>query len=208
MGRCRPRARVERGPKCRDRFPDSCVPCVRYAVKEHLDPADLAELALEGRAVDEAPPRVREHLCTCGDCRGELDMLRRLVGAARSATPSDLVGPPPPGVWDRLAAQARVGRPGRPGRRGRAGRAVRLARLARMAWVARAVRAVRERRAGRASATDADEAPGSGGRIRRRDRLTGAVLLLAGLAVAAARCAARYRRRRRSVREDPLRRRA
>ncbi|RNL73283.1 hypothetical protein EBF04_24705 [Streptomyces sp. I6] len=144
-------------------------------MREHLDPADLAELALEGRAVDEAPPHVREHLCACADCRDELDMLRRLVGAVRTATSSDLVGPPPPGVWDRLARQARVGRRGR---------------------------------AGRACAPDADGVPVPGGRTRRRNRLTAAVLLAAGLAVAAARRAARWTRRRRSVREDPLRRRA
>ncbi|MEU2490536.1 hypothetical protein [Streptomyces sp. NPDC007883] len=76
----------------------------------HLDPVDLAELALGGGALDEAPPRVRKHLRACGACRGELDSLRRLVRAVRSATPSDLVGPPPPGVWTRLAREADVGR--------------------------------------------------------------------------------------------------
>ncbi|MFE0092167.1 hypothetical protein [Streptomyces sp. NPDC058991] len=76
----------------------------------HLDPADLAELALAGGVLDEAAPRVREHLRTCGACRGELDSLRRLVRAVRSATPSDLVGPPPPRVWARLARETGEGR--------------------------------------------------------------------------------------------------
>ncbi|WP_093652032.1 hypothetical protein [Streptomyces wuyuanensis] len=99
---------------------------------EHLDPADLAELALGGDGgLDEAAPWVREHLRACAACRGELGSLRRLVRALRSATPTDLVGPPPPGVWVRLARAADVGRhpapqTGRPARGERAGGAARL----------------------------------------------------------------------------------
>ncbi|MCZ7457217.1 hypothetical protein [Streptomyces sp. WMMC940] len=81
----------------------------------HPDPADLAEFALAGGVLDEADPRVREHLRTCDACRGELDSLRRLVRAVRSATPSDLVGPPPPGVWARLARETGEGRLPAPG---------------------------------------------------------------------------------------------
>ncbi|GBP99004.1 hypothetical protein SSP531S_03980 [Streptomyces spongiicola] len=200
-------------------------------MREHLDPADLAELALEGRAVDEAPPPVREHLRACAGCRNELDELRRLVGAVRTATSSDLVGPPPPGVWDRLARQAGLGRAGRKGRarksragksgagkgragwKGRSGRG-RKVRAGRRGWKVRAGRRGWKVRAGRRGwkvrvfVPDSDGAPASGGLARRRNRLTAAVLLAAGLAVAAARCAARWTRRRRSVREDPLRRRA
>ncbi|MEU6707982.1 hypothetical protein [Streptomyces wuyuanensis] len=115
----------------------------------HLDPADLAELALGGGGLDEAAPGVREHLRACAACRGELGSLRRLVRALRSATPADLVGPPPPGVWARLARAADVGRhsapeTGRPARRARA--AARLLAAAAAAGVA-AVWCHRRRRA-------------------------------------------------------------
>ncbi|GFH37514.1 hypothetical protein [Streptomyces pacificus] len=172
---------------------------------EHPDPADLAELALEGRAVDEAPPPVREHLRACAGCRNELDELRRLVGAVRTATSSDLVGPPPPGVWDRLAHQARVGRKGRQARKARQAR---QARKARKGEKERKDRKGQKGCAGRVFAADADGMPMPGGRTLRRRRLAAAVLLAAGLAAVAARCALRWTRRRRPVREDPLRRRA
>ncbi|WP_432072563.1 hypothetical protein [Streptomyces wuyuanensis] len=122
---------------------------------EHLDPADLAELALGGGGLDEADPWVREHLRACAACRAELGSLRRLVRALRSATPTDLVGPPPPGVWVRLARAADVGRhhdpeTGRPARE-RAGGAARLLVVAAAAaagaaavWCHRRRRAVRQ----------------------------------------------------------------
>ncbi|MFJ9801276.1 hypothetical protein [Streptomyces wuyuanensis] len=119
---------------------------------EHLDPAALAELALGGDGLDEAAPWVREHLRACAACRGELGSLRRLVRALRSATPADLVGPPPPGVWVRLARAADAGRhhapeAGRPARRERAGGARPLVVVAAAAAGAAAVWCHRRRRA-------------------------------------------------------------
>ncbi|MFJ6945811.1 hypothetical protein ACISU4_14385 [Streptomyces wuyuanensis] len=123
---------------------------------QHLDPADLAELALGGGGLDEADPRVREHLRACAACRGELGSLRHLVRALRSATPADQVGPPPPGVWVRLERAADVGRhpapeTGRPARRARAGAARLLVAAAGAAaagaaavWCHRRRRAVRQ----------------------------------------------------------------
>ncbi|MFI1467689.1 hypothetical protein [Streptomyces wuyuanensis] len=119
---------------------------------EHLDPAELAELALGGGGPDEAAPWVREHLRACAACRGELGSLRRLVRALRSATPADLVGPPPPGVWARLARAADVGRhpapeTGRPASRERSGGGARLLVVAAAAAAGAAAVWCRRRRA-------------------------------------------------------------
>ncbi|MEV6651476.1 anti-sigma factor [Streptomyces sp. NPDC051219] len=71
---------------------------------DHVDPAELAEIALEngengqnGDSVRFAEQRL--HLAVCSECRRELEALRAVVRAARSAGPGDLVTEPPDRVW-------------------------------------------------------------------------------------------------------------
>ncbi|HET6856083.1 MAG TPA: hypothetical protein VFH94_03175 [Streptomyces sp.] len=62
----------------------------------------MAELALARDDAEESgaePP----HLLKCAHCRGELDALRRVVDAARAASPSLPLVPPPERVWDAVA---------------------------------------------------------------------------------------------------------
>lgn len=66
----------------------------------HTDPQSLVELALGGPL----PPSVSDHLQQCPACAAELRELRRVVQAARAADPTDLPGPPPPAVWEGIAA--------------------------------------------------------------------------------------------------------
>jgi hypothetical protein len=69
----------------------------------HVDPDTLALWALgeaAGTAADE------DHAASCADCRGTLAQLSDLVATARQdGAPVELV-PPPPQLWDRIAAAA------------------------------------------------------------------------------------------------------
>ena len=68
----------------------------------HVDPDRLALLAL-GEPTENGD---RAHLDACGQCRREFDDLRRVVEAATSAESDDANPPaPPPGLWDRIAAE-------------------------------------------------------------------------------------------------------
>jgi hypothetical protein len=97
----------------------------------HLDPADLAERALDEDAAPLASWQAR-HLRRCPACAGQLDGFRRVVNAARSVTADDVPVTPPRKVWDGLiadvAGEAREGTPSRtdeetpPARRKRAHR--------------------------------------------------------------------------------------
>ncbi|MEV0529677.1 anti-sigma factor [Streptomyces sp. NPDC050439] len=71
---------------------------------KHVDSSDLAELALtEADAAPSGP--VGAHLRQCGACRAHLDALRRVVDAARSASPADVPTPPPQRVWQAISAE-------------------------------------------------------------------------------------------------------
>ncbi len=70
----------------------------------HIDPADLALLALGEAASDE----LATHLARCPDCRAEMRQLTAVVTAARGGAGSGQLEPPPPGVWARVAAAAGV----------------------------------------------------------------------------------------------------
>lgn len=68
---------------------------------EHLDPDDLALLAL-GETVDGID---EAHLEDCPQCRAELDGLTSVVRAARTVTPEDTPQAPRPEVWDAVRAE-------------------------------------------------------------------------------------------------------
>lgn len=84
---------------------------------EHLDPADLVELSLGAAGEADLDEEVRRHLRECAQCRHELEGLQRVVRAARSAGPADLLRAPPGRVWEAIARDmradpyARVARP-------------------------------------------------------------------------------------------------
>lgn len=80
----------------------------------HPDFAELVELALAQGEDSESP--LAGHLGHCPRCRAELGELRRVVVAARSVSPDDLLAPPPDRVWEGISAQlARDAMPGEPG---------------------------------------------------------------------------------------------
>lgn len=62
---------------------------------DHIEPEELAVLALDGREPDEA---VRAHLDACPDCLAEYDSLSRTVALGRGA-PDDAFEAPPSSVW-------------------------------------------------------------------------------------------------------------
>ncbi|MEN8652673.1 hypothetical protein ABCR94_19280 [Streptomyces sp. 21So2-11] len=68
----------------------------------HLDHTQLAELALARNDPEESCAETA-HLLRCAHCRGELDALRRVVDAARAASPSLPLVPPPDHIWDAVA---------------------------------------------------------------------------------------------------------
>ncbi|MGW7286600.1 anti-sigma factor [Streptomyces sp. NPDC054847] len=68
---------------------------------DHVDPADLAEMALD-HGLEANSARLagqRLHLAVCSECRRELEALRAVVRAARSAGPGDPMTKPPDRVW-------------------------------------------------------------------------------------------------------------
>ncbi|GAA2039474.1 hypothetical protein GCM10009819_25730 [Agromyces tropicus] len=68
---------------------------------DHVEPDELAVLALDGR---DPEPAVRDHLASCADCRDELASLSRTVRFGRG-TPDDRVERPSPGVWSAIHAE-------------------------------------------------------------------------------------------------------
>ncbi len=67
----------------------------------HTDPVILALRALGETA---GAPRDDDHAQTCAHCRAELVRLAEVVELARQAGPGEPLEPPPPAVWDRIAA--------------------------------------------------------------------------------------------------------
>lgn len=91
---------------------------------QHMDPDQLALLAL-GESVDPGDgPAVTGHLRQCGWCRSELESLRQTVDLAREAVEHRDTPPPSEAVWRRIAAETGIGLrpadppPGSPGRAG------------------------------------------------------------------------------------------
>lgn len=68
---------------------------------DHIEPEELAVLALDGREPDAA---VRAHLDACPACLGEYDSLVRTVALGRGA-PEDEFEAPPSSVWTAIHAE-------------------------------------------------------------------------------------------------------
>ena len=68
---------------------------------DHIEPEELAVLALDGREPDAA---VRAHLDACPDCLAEYDTLVRTVALGRG-TPDDAFEAPPSSVWAAIHAE-------------------------------------------------------------------------------------------------------
>lgn len=68
---------------------------------DHIEPEELAVLALDGREPDAA---VRAHLDACSECLGEYDSLVRTVALGRGA-PDDEFEAPPSTVWSAIHAE-------------------------------------------------------------------------------------------------------
>jgi Anti-sigma-K factor rskA len=80
----------------------------------HLDPEVVALIAL-GQDPPEAPgaagqnaagQNAGEHLAGCADCRSEVDEFAAVVAVARRGDGAPSLTPPPPDLWDRIAAAA------------------------------------------------------------------------------------------------------
>ncbi|MEU2538771.1 hypothetical protein [Streptomyces iakyrus] len=65
----------------------------------HVESAHLVELALRNATPTDADAEALRHVEQCDRCRDELDMLTRLVTAARTSEAADLPTPPPERVW-------------------------------------------------------------------------------------------------------------
>ncbi|GAA1059763.1 anti-sigma factor [Agromyces bracchium] len=65
---------------------------------DHIEPEELAVLALDGAAPEAA---VRAHLEACETCAAEYAALARTVELGRDG-PADDLEPPPPAVWERI----------------------------------------------------------------------------------------------------------
>lgn len=70
--------------------------------RNHLDPDDLAALALDP-AIDDL--RKDEHLVHCARCRKELETLRDVTARARRSGRSEPLPYPPDGVWDNVVRE-------------------------------------------------------------------------------------------------------
>jgi hypothetical protein len=75
----------------------------------HTDPMILALRALGEPA---GTPHDDDHARACAHCRHELARLTELVDLARSGGPVESLEPPPPAVWDRIAAEVASDRAG------------------------------------------------------------------------------------------------
>lgn len=71
---------------------------------DHIEPDELAVLAIDGRQPDDA---VRSHLDTCAECLAEYDALVRTVALGRSGHDEDLE-PPPSSVWAGIHGELRL----------------------------------------------------------------------------------------------------
>ncbi|MFI8307754.1 hypothetical protein ACIF80_30915 [Streptomyces sp. NPDC085927] len=70
----------------------------------HVEPAHLVELAL-GNGVSSDDADALRHIALCRRCREELNLMARVVAAARGVEESDLPTAPPPRVWQRIAQE-------------------------------------------------------------------------------------------------------
>ncbi|MFD7240401.1 hypothetical protein [Streptomyces massasporeus] len=68
----------------------------------HVESAHLVELALSNATPTDADAEALRHIDHCTRCRDELDMLTRLVTAARTSEAADLPTTPPEHVWRRI----------------------------------------------------------------------------------------------------------
>jgi hypothetical protein len=76
---------------------------------QHVDPDQLALLAL-GEGVDHSDgSAVNDHLRQCGWCRGEFEALLHTVDLAREAVEDRDTPPPSEAVWSRIAAEVGIG---------------------------------------------------------------------------------------------------
>lgn len=64
---------------------------------DHIEPDELAVLALEGREPDD--DAARAHLAECADCRAEYDALARTAALGRAGVPEGELEAPPASVW-------------------------------------------------------------------------------------------------------------
>lgn len=69
---------------------------------DHIEPDELAVLALDGREPDGA---VRAHLDGCAECLAEYDALRRTVALGRGGAPTGELEAPPSAVWAGIHAE-------------------------------------------------------------------------------------------------------
>ena len=94
---------------------------------QHVDPDQLALLALGETLGEPADATVADHLGRCRACRAEVDALRHTATLAREGVQHRDAPAPPPVVWDRIAAETGIepqrypaaGRPTRQRRRAR-----------------------------------------------------------------------------------------
>jgi anti-sigma-K factor RskA len=78
---------------------------------QHVDPDQLALLAL-GETVDPSDgSAVSSHLRQCASCRREFESLRHTVELGREAVELRDTAPPPEAVWTRIAAEVEIGMP-------------------------------------------------------------------------------------------------
>lgn len=69
---------------------------------DHIEPDELAVLALDGREPDDA---VRAHLAECAECRAEYGALARTAALGRAGVPEGELEAPPPSVWAGIHAE-------------------------------------------------------------------------------------------------------
>ncbi|GGI47900.1 hypothetical protein BCL57_002613 [Agromyces flavus] len=69
---------------------------------DHIEPDELAVLALDGREPDDA---ARAHLDACAECRTEYDALVRTVALGRGGASDDGFDAPPSSVWAGIHAE-------------------------------------------------------------------------------------------------------
>ena len=64
---------------------------------DHIEPDELAVLALEGREPDD--DAARAHLAECAECRAEYDALSQTAALGRAGVPEGELEAPPASVW-------------------------------------------------------------------------------------------------------------